>query len=439
MESTQPGDLGQGPASVGVLGLGYVGLPLGVAMAEAGLTVFGYDVDERRVQALVRGEPGVPSVDATDLRRLVADQRLQPTTDPSVLAQCRALIICVPTPIGPGGVPDLSAVEAATRTVAEQARRGTLVILESTSYPGTTREVVLPPLAQRLGEVGQDFFLAFFPERIDPGNVHFNVRNTPRLVGGVTPACTRMASDLYARFVPACHAVKSPEVAEMAKLLENAFRNVNIALVNELMQFCDHAGLDVDEVIAAAATKPFGYMPFRPGPGIGGECIPVDPHYLAWRARRDNVPLRLLEAAMDINDRMPEYATTRIVHTLNASGFPVNGSVVLLMGVAYKADVADTRNAPSRAIAGRLLEGHATVLYHDPHIPSFQVGQHVLQSEELSDTLLKLADLVVVLTPHSAIDFAHVRVTARRVLDFSHLPGLHKPDSPDATSPQKTE
>ena len=222
----------------------------------------------------------------------------------------------------------------------------------------------------------------------------------------------------------------------MAKLLENAFRNVNIALVNELMQFCDHAGLDVDEVIAAAATKPFGYMPFRPGPGIGGECIPVDPHYLAWRARRDNVPLRLLEEAMDINDRMPEYATARIVHTLNASGLPVNGSVVLLMGVAYKADVADTRNAPSRAIAGRLLEGHATVLYHDPHVPSFQVGQHALQSEELSDTLLKLADLVVVLTPHSAIDFAHVRATARRVLDFSHLPGLHKTESPGATSAQ---
>lgn len=407
--------------TVSVVGLGYVGLPVALALVHAGFQVVGYDINQAHVDAILGGDPQVATVTDEELRDGLDTGRFLPTTDPDPLERCSAVIICVPSPLGRGGVPDPSAIRAASELVARKARPGVLVVLESTSYPGTTRELVLPPLQARLGEVGRDFFLAFVPERIDPGNAQYNLRNTPRIVGGITPACARRAAALYERFVPQCHLVSSPEVAETAKLLENAFRNINIAWVNELMAFCQEAGIDVDEVIQAASTKPFGYMPFWPGPGVGGECIPVDPRYLAWRARMLRSPLRLLETAMDINDQQPDVAVEQIVEALNQGGHAVNEALVLLLGVAYKPDTNDVRNAPALVIIDRLLNRGARVLYHDPHVPRLEIPGHgAKNSVQLHDELLEAADITVLLTRHPGLDYERVQRVARRFLDLTH-------------------
>lgn len=409
-------------ATAGVVGVGYVGLPLALALVRSGFRVVAFDINPARVEALRAGEPGVATATADEVREALGTGRFEPTTDPDRLAGCAAVIICVPSPVGPAGEPDPSAIRAAGELVAEKVKPGVLVVLESTSYPGTTRELVLPPLQRRLGEPGRDFYLAFVPERLDPGNPQFHLANTPRIVGGITPECARRAAALYGRFVPACHLVSSPEVAETAKLVENAFRNINIAWVNELKAFCDRAGIDVDEVIRAAATKPFGFMPFWPGPGVGGECIPVDPRYLAWRARMVGTPLRLLEQAMDINDRQPEYSVERIAAALNDAGHPVKEALILILGVAYKPDVDDLRNAPALVIMERLLELGARILYHDPHVPRVELRGMEFRSVPLSDELLQAADLTVLLTRHSSLDYARVTRLAHRFLDLTHGP-----------------
>ncbi len=407
---------------VAVVGVGHVGLPLACALADAGYRVVAYDTPQR-VAALRSGNPGVITVSAEDLSRAMTRDRLQPTADPVMLADCRAITVCVPTPLLPSGEPDLGPLRSAAAVVAEHGRPGTLFVLESTSYPGTTREVLLPALSSRLGEVGQDFFCAFAPERIDPGNPRFGLRETTHLVGGVTAACTDLACLYYRRGVSPCHPVESPEVAEMAKLLENAYRNVNIALVNELMQLCDRMRVDVDAVIAAAATKPFGFAAFHPGPGVGGECIPVDPRYLTWAARRVRRPLRTLEQALDVNDGMPLYAVCRIVGELNSVGLPVRRSRILLLGVTYKPDVPDARGSVAQTIAANLMEQEADVLYHDPLVPEWRVGEHVIRSQPLTDALLLQCDLTVVVTAHSRFGAQNLRARARRLLDLTH-PGI---------------
>lgn len=426
-------------ALIGVVGLGYVGLPLALALVRAGFGVVGYDINRTRIRALRAGVPGVATATPEELQEALATGRLEPVTDPDRLGDCAAVIICVPSPMGPAGEPDPSAIRAASQLVADKVRPGVLVVLESTSYPGTTRELLLPPLRQRLGEPGRDFYLAFVPERLDPGNPEFNLGNTPRIVGGITPECTRRAAALYRRFVPACHLVSSPEVAETAKLVENAFRNINIAWVNELKAFCDRAGIDVDEVIQAAATKPFGFMAFWPGPGVGGECIPVDPRYLAWRARLLHQPLRLLEEAMDINDRQPEYSVQRIAAVLNRAGRPVKGSLVLILGVAYKPDVDDIRNAPALAVIDGLRRLGARVLYHDPLVPRVEAGGVTLPAVALDDGVLRAADLTVLMTRHSGIDYAWVRRASRLFLDLTHGPRPRAGGEPAGGAPAGAE
>ncbi len=407
---------------VGVVGVGYVGLPLACALADARYRVIAYDTPERTA-ALQSGEPRVITTAAETLKRALAQGRLHPTADPQLLGDCRAITICVPTPLGSGGQPDLRALRAATEVVAQHARQATLIILESTSYPGTTREILLPALSRRLGEVGRDFFCAFAPERIDPGNPRFGLRQTPHLIGGVTQACTDLACMYYRRGVSPCHPVASPEIAEMAKLLENAYRNVNIALINELMQLCDHLQLNVDAVISAAATKPFGFAAFHPGPGVGGECLPIDPRYLTWAARRAQRPLRMLEQAMDVNEAMPLYAAGKVVGALNAVGLPVRRSRVLLLGVTYKPNVPDTRQSPAEGIGANLVEQGAELLYHDPLVPQWRLGERTLQSQPLTDALLLQADLTVLVVAHQGFDAQNLPARARRFLDLTH-PGI---------------
>ena len=383
---------------VGIIGLGYVGSPLAAAFAEAGVEVRGYDVDSERVAAAQH----IGSVGASG--------------DASVLTGCDAILICVPTPLDADRKPDLSAVVDAVRTAASHLGEGTLVVLESTTYPGTTREVLQPILEATGRRVGTDVFLAYAPERVDPGNDRWGIRNTPRVIGGVTAECARRAEALYRLVCDEVRVVSSPETAEMAKLVENTFRAVNIAFVNELAMVCHQMGIDVWETIDAASTKPFGYMPFWPGPGLGGHCIPIDPFYLSWRARQAGAEAAAVELAGRINIDMPQYAVDRIVALLEGSGVSVNGSRILLLGVAYKPDVGDVRESPSLRLIGSLREAGADVAYHDPHVP--QLSSHGLASIPLSDTALRDVDLVVIATDHSAIDLRLVVRAARHVFDL---------------------
>lgn len=405
---------------IGVVGLGYVGLPVALAYATHGFHVVGYDISQTHIAALCQGIPEVVTATVDDLTTALNSGSFVPTTNAQHLQGCAALIICVPTPLAPGGIPDLSALQAAASTVAEHAHPGVTVILESTSYPGTTREILLPLLESRLGKVGVDFFLGFVPERIDPGNKVYRLDNTPRIVGGMTPECTRHIVALYQQIVSDCYPVSSPEVAETAKLLENSFRNINIAWVNELLRFCQETGLDVDEVIRAAATKPFGYMPFWPGPGVGGECIPVDPRYLAWRARVVHSPLYLLEHALDTNDWQPLYEVDQIKEILNQAGRPISQALILIIGVAYKPDVADVRNAPALLVIERLQKAGARVMYHDPYVSTIEVVGNKLRSVDLSKRLLQGVDLAVLVTAHSSVDVDHIYRLVPRFLDLTH-------------------
>lgn len=411
-------------AVVAVIGLGYVGLPLAVAFAEAGFPVVGVDIDVCKVEAVNRGESYVQDVPSETLVGLVA-KGLRATADYDVLREADAVILCVPTPLSKTRDPDLSYIVAAADAVAQRLHRGMLVVLESTTYPGTTEELILPRLATANGEslrVGQDFFLAFSPERIDPGRKDWTVRNTPKVIGGMTRECLRVARALYESAIERVVPVSSPRAAEMVKLLENTFRAVNIALVNEVALMCDRLGLDVWEVIEAAATKPFGFMPFYPGPGLGGHCIPIDPHYLAWKLKTLNYNARFIQLAEEVNFGMPQVVLGKIADALNEEGKPLRGARVLLLGVAYKADVGDVRESPALDLLHLLRAKGADVAYHDPYVPSVVLdgapeGPVRLDRAPLERQTLQWSDCVVIVTPHSTYDWAWVVENSRLVVD----------------------
>ncbi|MCI0440783.1 MAG: nucleotide sugar dehydrogenase [Chloroflexi bacterium] len=404
-------------AVVSVVGLGYVGLPLALAFAEAGFRVVGIDVDSGRVSALNGGESyvaGIPS------ERLARARNLSATTDYDALRDADAVIVCVPTPLSKARAPDISHIIAAVEGIARRLRPAMLVVLESTTYPGTTREVVLPRLQSAAGQslkVGKDFFLAYSPERIDPGRADWTIQNTPKLIGGVTERCAALAASLYGRAIERVVSVSSPEVAEMAKLLENTFRAANIALVNEFAIMCNRLGLDVWEVIEAAETKPFGFVPFYPGPGLGGHCIPVDPQYLAWKLQTLNYSARFIKLAEEVNFGMPEYVVGRVADALNEDGKPLRDSKALVLGVTYKANVGDTRESPALDIIRLLRDKGAAVAYHDPYVPELAIDEQALSSVTLNEAALRSADCVLIVSPHDSYDWGWIARHSKLILD----------------------
>ena len=409
--------IGDRRAVSAVIGLGYVGLPLAMELCEAGFKVVGFDVSERVVGLLMRGESHIQDVAATQVKKHVTSGAFVATTDAKALAAVDTVSIAVPTPLAKTRDPDMSYVVSAAATVAAQAHPGMLIVLESTTYPGTTREVLQPRLEERGLTVGKDVFLAFSPERVDPGNPTYHTKNTPKVVGGMTPACTEVATAFYATTIDTVVPVSSPEAAELVKLLENTFRSVNIGLVNEMAIVCDRLGVDVWEVIEAAATKPFGFMKFTPGPGIGGHCIPLDPHYLAWKMRALNYKTRFIDLASEVNSSMPDYVVEKVAWALNEESKAVKGSRVLLLGIAYKRDIDDTRESPALDVL-RLLEGRgAVVSYHDPHVPTFVEDGHTYHGVPLDRKTLEATDAVVLITDHRAVDYALVAAHAHLVVD----------------------
>lgn len=404
-------------AVTAVIGLGYVGLPLAVELCDAGFHVIGYDVSTRVVDLLMRGESHIQDVPASNVAKHVQSGRFVATTDAAKLNAADTISIAVPTPLAKTRDPDMSYVLSAAETIAAYARPGQLIVLESTTYPGTTRELLQPRLEAKGLTVGQDVFLAFSPERVDPGNPKYNTKNTPKVVGGITPACNEVATKFYSSTIDTVVPVSSPEAAELVKLLENTFRSVNIGLVNEMAIVCERLGVDVWEVIDAAATKPFGFMKFTPGPGIGGHCIPLDPHYLAWKMRSLNYKTRFIDLASEINSAMPDFVVEKIAHALNEDRKAVNGSRVLVLGIAYKRDIDDMRESPALDVM-RLLEARgATVAYHDPFVPSFREDGHEASSVPLTKAELAKADAVVVVTDHTTVDYQMVVDHASLVVD----------------------
>jgi UDP-N-acetyl-D-glucosamine dehydrogenase len=398
---------------IGIVGLGYVGLPLAVAFAEKDHDVVGYDVDAARVERLGRGESDIEDVTTARLTGLA--DRFQMTTDAAVLGECDAILICVPTPLADEREPDLSYVRASVETIAGILREGQLVVLESTTYPGTTREELLPVLERGGLKVGEGFYLAYSPERIDPGRSDHQIAETPKVVGGITPACIDRAAAVYEQVCNEVVRVSSPEAAELSKLLENIFRSVNIALVNELAQLTDRLGVDIWEVIDAASSKPFGFMRFEPGPGMGGHCLPVDPFYLAYKARQHDFYTEFVELAGKINQSHPLFCVSKIQRALNDRGKAVRGSKVLLLGVSYKAGVADLREAPSLKILRHLRELGAEVSYHDPLVP--ELADEELKSVELGAAVAE-ADAVAIITAHPGIDYEQLVASSDLVVDF---------------------
>jgi UDP-N-acetyl-D-glucosamine dehydrogenase len=422
------GPTGQFVDKVAIVGLGYVGLPLAVAFAEAGVSVVGIDIDQDRVDTLNSGESHIEDVRAEHLRALIAANKLHATCDYGFVGEADATIICLPTPLNQNKEPDLSAVVDGAEAVARHLAPAALVVLESTTYPGTTREVLLPIFERGGRRVGEDFYLAFSPERIDPGNEIYTVSKTPRIVGGVTAECTRRAGQLYSSITREIYSVSAPDSAELAKLLENIFRSVNIALANELAILCDRMGIDVWEVIEAASTKPFGFMPFYPGPGLGGHCIPIDPFYLSWRARAFDMTTEFVELAGRINVGMVHHAFTRISSALNSHKKAVNRSRILILGVSYKPNVSDLRESPSIKILELLAEAGADVSYHDPHVPHLpDLG---LSSMELTEEALVQADCVVIATHHDAFDLRLVTKSAKKVVDLRNAVRLELGTAP---------
>ena len=404
-------------ACVGIVGLGYVGLPLAVEFAKAGFRVIGYDVSKRVTDNLNKGESHIQDVPNSELAPLVKSGKFQATTDEKRLFETDAISIAVPTPLGKTRDPDMSFVLSAAAAIERNCHPGLVIILESTTYPGTTRELMQPKLEAAGLTVGEDVFLAFSPERVDPGNKKWTTKNTPKVVGGITAACTEVASALYASCLDSIVPVSSTETAELVKLLENTFRAVNIGMVNEMAIVCDKLGVDVWEVIDAAATKPFGFMKFTPGPGIGGHCIPLDPHYLAWKMRTLNYKTRFIDLASEINSEMPAVVVRKVAYALNEEKKSVNGSHILVLGVAYKKDISDMRESPALDVI-RLLESQgAEVVYHDPHVPSYRENEHERSSVPLTDAELKRSDAVVIVTDHSSVDYQRVVDLAPVVVD----------------------
>ena len=417
MKAQLLGKISDRSAVVGVVGLGYVGLPLAMEFAKAGFTVIGYDVSQRVVDLLNRGESHIQDVPAAEVAAQVQAGRFVASAEEPRLRECDAISIAVPTPLSKTRDPDMAFVLAVADAIQRQARPGVVVVLESTTYPGTTRELLQPRLEDAGLTVGEDVFVAFSPERVDPGNEKWHTKNTPKVLGGITPACVEVAAALYEACIDTVVPVSSPEAAELVKLLENTFRAVNIGLVNEIAIICDKLGVDVWEVIDAAATKPFGFMKFTPGPGIGGHCIPLDPHYLAWKMRTLNYKTRFIDLASEINSSMPDFVVEKVAHALNDERKAVNGSRVLVLGIAYKRDIDDMRESPALDVMRLLEQRGAEVVYHDPHVPSYREEGHSRSGVALTAAELERADAVVVVTDHKAIDWQLVVDHAGLVLD----------------------
>ncbi len=412
-------------AKIAILGLGYVGLPLAAVFAETGFTVIGVDPDQRKVDTVTRGESHIQDVPSAQVKRLVEAGKLSATTDFAALQQADAVSICVPTPLGKFGDPDMSYVISATESLAKNIHPGMVVVLESTTYPGTTREILLPKLGIEKGlKVGQDFFLAFSPERVDPGRKDWTTINTPKVMGGITEACSQIASLWYSQSLKTVVPVSSAEAAEMAKLLENTFRMINIGLVNEMALMCERLGVNVWEVIEAAATKPFGFMKFTPGPGLGGHCIPIDPLYLSWKLKELNYTARFIELASEINGNMPRHTVSKIQDALNEHGKPLKGSNVLVLGAAYKPDIDDLRESPALDVIGLLGKKGALVSYHDPYIAHLHTHDGV-ELDSVPDLMaaVQKADIVVIVTNHSSYDYRAILEAARLIFDSRNALG----------------
>lgn len=405
-------------AVIGVVGLGYVGLPLAVEKAKAGYKVIGFDIQQKRVDMVNKGQNYIGDVVDKELQRLVEDGRIFATTDYSKISEVDAVAICVPTPLDKYKQPDISYVVNSTKEIAKNLHKGMLVVLESTTYPGTTEEVVKPILEESGLKCGEDFFLAFSPERVDPGNKVYNTKNTPKVVGGVTEVCTKIAARLYGNVLEGeVFEVSSPRVAEMEKILENTFRNINIALINEMAILCERMNIDIWEVIEAAKTKPYGFMAFYPGPGLGGHCIPIDPFYLTWKAREYDYHTRLIEIAGEINNYMPEYVVERVMKILNKFQKPLNGSKILILGVAYKKDIDDIRESPALKVIENLEKENAIIDYNDPYIPSFVYNKKQYTSVEFTAESLKKYDIVIITTDHSNYDYKFIVENSNMVFD----------------------
>jgi UDP-N-acetyl-D-glucosamine dehydrogenase len=411
-------------ARVAIIGLGYVGLPLGVGFAKAGYQVVGLDVDERKISALNAGRSYIQDVASEDVTAIVRAGRFVASMDYDLLRDTDAIFICVPTPFDAMKAPDLIFIEQAARGIAPRLQANQLIILQSTTYPGTTEEFVLPILEESGLKGGQDFYLAFSPERINPGDRQFTVENTPKVVGGLTPRCTELARSLLAQLFAHVHVVSSPRAAEMSKLLENIFRSVNIALVNELALLTERMGIDLWEVIEAAKTKPFGFMPFYPGPGVGGHCIPVDPYYLSWKAREYDFYTKFIELAAEVNQAMPYHVVDLATQALSQRGKPLDGAQILILGVAFKRDIDDARNSPAERIIELLLRRGVQVSYSDPYVPRYRIGSDVfhpgerwLESVELTEETLASADCIIIVSGHRVVDYTPVVRHAQLVVD----------------------
>lgn len=415
-------------AEIVVIGIGYVGLPLAAAFAEAGFQVTGLDVDPRKVEAINRGESYIPDVDTALVSLLVKNGRLRASINESVLDIADTVFICVPTPFDRMKAPDLGMIRQASECIARHLRPGQLVILQSTTYPGTTEEFVLPILEASGLVAGRDFFLAFSPERIDPGNKDWSAHNMPKVLGGLTPRSTELARELLVTLAPQVHLVSTPRAAEMTKLLENIFRSVNIALVNELALLCERMDIDIWEVIEAAKTKPFGFMPFYPGAGVGGHCIPVDPYYLSWKAREYDFYTKFIELAAEVNQSMPFHVVSLVMDAVNQVGKPLAGANILILGVAFKRDIDDARNSPAERVIELLLSHRANVSFHDPYVSEFHIGESVfhrapraIRGIELTADALQAADVVVIVTGHRNVDYKFVLDHAKQIVDTTNV------------------
>ncbi|MDR2395704.1 MAG: nucleotide sugar dehydrogenase [Endomicrobium sp.] len=408
-------------AKVGVIGQGYVGLPLSCQLAKQGFSVTGFEVDESKVKMINNGKSYIDDVSSYDLKELVRSGKISADSNFRNLSKMDVLIICVPTPLRKAKDPDVSYILEAAKNVRETLKKGQLVILESTTYPGTTEELVLPILEETGLEVGKDFFLAFSPERIDPSNKKFDIKNTPKIVGGICEKCTELASNVYSSFTKV-YKVSSSQTAEMVKLLENTFRSVNIALVNEVTLMCDKLGLNVWEIIDAASTKPFGFMPFYPGPGIGGHCIPLDPHYLSWKLKTVNFYSRFIDLAGDLNAKMPDYVVSKLQDALNVRSKVLKNAKILILGIAYKKDVADERESPAIDVINILFEKMANVFYYDPHVPIMKncgCGKTLRSLNNLNN--LNKFDAVVVVTDHSDVDYKKILKNVKVIVDTRNV------------------
>ncbi len=405
-------------AKVAIIGLGYVGLPLSVELAREGFSVVGFDISKKKVDLLNAGKSDIDDIPNSAVKEILDSKKFKATTNWKLISKMDTVSICVPTPLSKTKDPDVSYILAALDSIKKYLKKGVLVVLESTTYPGTTEELILPILSENKKQVGVDFFLAFSPERVDPGNLNYTTKNTPRVVGGITAACTETAKVFYEQTISNIHAVSSTQSAEMVKLLENTFRSVNIGLVNEVALMCDRLGLDVWEIIDAAATKPFGFMPFYPGPGLGGHCIPIDPHYLSWKLKSLNYSARFIELAGDVNSHMPEYVVDRIADLLNDRfAKSINKSKIVALGVAYKRDIQDMRESPALDVIKLLENKGAKVQYNDPYVPLFYIESKTYKSSKLSAKLLQQADLVIILTDHTDYDYDFIVKNSVAVFD----------------------